>query len=106
MRDGIIIFKKDFIYLFWEREEGRQKEWERNIDEREKHLLVAYHTPLTGDMAHNPGLCPDWESNWRPFGPQAGTQSTVWNALMHTILTLTQSRWNMHSDSYFTDVEH
>ena len=28
------------------------------------------------DLAHNPGMCPDWESNWRPFVSQAGTQST------------------------------
>ena len=25
---------------------------------------------LTGDLARNPGMCPDWESNWRPFGLQ------------------------------------
>ena len=30
----------------------------------------------TGNSAHNPGMCPDWESNWQPFGLQAGTQST------------------------------
>ena len=28
---------KDFIYLFLERGEGREKERERNIDVREKH---------------------------------------------------------------------
>ena len=32
--------------------------------------------PPTGDLAHNPGMCPDWESNQRPFGSQASTQST------------------------------
>ena len=32
--------------------------------------------PPTGDLAHNPGVCRDWESNWRPFGLQAGTPST------------------------------
>ena len=57
-------FKKDFIDLFLEREEEREK------------CVVASCTPLTGDLAHNPGTCPDWESNWRPFGSQAGTQST------------------------------
>ena len=31
---------------------------------------------LTGDLSCNPDMCPDWESNWRPFGSQAGTQST------------------------------
>ena len=33
------------------------------------------HTP-TGYLACNPGMCPDWESNRRPFGSQAGTQSS------------------------------
>ena len=32
--------------------------------------------PSTGDMACNPGMCSDWESNQQPFGFQAGTQST------------------------------
>ena len=32
--------------------------------------------PPTRDLAHNPGMCPDWKMNWRPFGSQAGTQST------------------------------
>ena len=32
--------------------------------------------PPTGDLAHNPGICPDWEVNRRPFGSQAGIQST------------------------------
>ena len=30
----------------------------------------------TGDLAHNPGMCPAWESNRQPFGSQAGSQST------------------------------
>ena len=29
-----------------------------------------------GDLAHNTGMCPDWESSWQPFGLQAGAQST------------------------------
>ena len=37
---------------------------------------VASHTPPTGDLARNTGLCPDWELNQRPFGSQAGTEST------------------------------
>ena len=30
----------------------------------------------SGDPACNPGMCPDWESNWQPFGLQARAQST------------------------------
>ena len=64
----IFYFFKDFIYLFFERGKGK---------DRGKHLhVVASHVPPTGNMAHNPGMCPDWGSNWRPFGSQAGTQST------------------------------
>ena len=63
-------FLKDFIYLFLERGEGR----EENIDVWETHQLVASYTPPTGDLARNPGLCPDWEFNQRPFHLQAGTQ--------------------------------
>ena len=37
--------------------------------------MVASCVPPTGDLAPNPGMCPDWESNWRPFGSQAGAQS-------------------------------
>ena len=42
--------------------------------------MVASHRPPTRDVAHNPGVCPDWESNWnlldRGKGPWAGAQST------------------------------
>ena len=30
----------------------------------------------TVDLAHNPGMFPDWELNQRPFGSEASTQST------------------------------
>ena len=35
-------------------------------------LRAPYWEP---DLAHNPGMYPDWESNWQPFGSQAGAQS-------------------------------
>ena len=45
--------------------------------EGKKHqCVVASHAPPTGDLAHNPGICPDWESNRQPFGSQASTEST------------------------------
>ena len=43
---------------------------------REIYQSVTSNTPPTGDLACNPGMCPDWESNQRPFRSQAGTQST------------------------------
>ena len=67
----VCFFKKDFIYLFLERGEGREKERERNIN-----VWLPLTHPQLGDLACNPGICPDWESNWRPLGFQAGTQST------------------------------
>ena len=45
--------------------EGREKERERNTN-----------VSPTGDMARNPGMCPDWESNQQHFGFQASSQST------------------------------
>ena len=66
----ILFYLKKFIYLFLER--GREGE-----KEGEKHQsVVASHEPLVGDLARNPGTCPDWESHQLPFGLQASTEST------------------------------
>ena len=70
MQLKLFIFFKDFIYLLLERVEGRKRG-------RETSSVVASHMPPTGDLACNPGICPDLESNWQPIGSQAGgTQST------------------------------
>ena len=54
------------------RERGREGE-----REGEKHqCVVASCASAAGYLTHNPGLCPEWESNQRPFGLQASTQST------------------------------
>ena len=50
----------DFIYLFLEREK-KTLMWERNIDP-----LPLGHSP-TRDQTHNPGMCPDRESNQQLF---------------------------------------
>ena len=61
----IYLFFKDFIYLFLDRKK-----------EGEKHqCVVASHAPPMGDLACNPGMCPDWESNWWPFGLLVGAHS-------------------------------
>ena len=32
--------------------------------------------PTIRDLAHNPGMCPDWESNWQPVGLWDDAQPT------------------------------
>ena len=93
----LFFFFKDFIYLPLD----RRGEGER---EGEKHrCVVASRAPPTRDLAHNPGLCPDWELNQRPFGSQAGAQPTEphqpglfvtflsWWSLFALTLDMTQS---------------
>ena len=64
------LFKRFYLFIF--RERGREGE-----REGEKHqCVVASWAPPPGDLACNPGMCPDRESNWPPFGSQAGIQST------------------------------
>ena len=46
-----------FIYFLVRGREGER--------EGEKHqCVIAYHTPPTGDLVYNPGMCPAWELNW------------------------------------------
>ena len=46
-------------------------------EEGEKHqCVVASQVLPTGDLAHIPGMCPDWESNQQPFGLKSSAQST------------------------------
>ena len=42
-------------------------------------MCGCYHMSPTGDVARNPGMCPDWELNLQLFGSQA-----VLNPLSHT----------------------
>ena len=58
-------FFKIFIYLFLERWKGKDKEKDRNIN-----VWLPLACPLLGNLACHPGVCPDWESNLRPFGSQ------------------------------------
>ena len=62
-------FLKDFIFFILRERERKGK--------GEKHqCIVASHASPTGDLACNPGMCPDWELNQQPFGLQTSTQST------------------------------
>ena len=66
-------FLKKFIYLFLERERGR--EGERDGEKQQLPLIRA----LTEDQTPNPGMCPDQESNRQPL-----LCWTTSNALSHT----------------------
>ena len=74
-QNGISVFKKYILFIFREGE-GREKERERNIDVQETYQSVASCMPPSGDLACNPGTCPDWESKQQPFSLQASAQST------------------------------
>ena len=65
------LFLKIFYFIyFWTEGKGRRKRG------REISVYGCLHTPPTGDLAHNPGMCPDWGSNQWPFGSQAGALFT------------------------------
>ena len=67
--------RKDFLkgfYILIFRKWGKEGERKREKPQ----CVVASPVSPTGDLACNPGMCPDWESNQRSFGSQAGTQCT------------------------------
>ena len=55
---SFFFFKILFIFIF--RERGR--EGERKGEKYQ--CVLASHAPPTGDLAHSPGMWPDWESNY------------------------------------------
>ena len=72
MGSNFLSFSLERFYLFIFRERG----WEGEREGEKHQCVVVSQVPPTGDLAHNPGMCPDWELNWQPLGSQAGTQST------------------------------
>ena len=62
---------KDFIYLFLDRGEGKEKEREKNIN---AWLPLTYPLLRTWPTTHSCAL--DRESNWTPPGSQVCPQST------------------------------
>ena len=47
-------FKRFYLFLFREGKGGRKRE--RNIN-----VWLPLTRPLLGNLAHNPGVCPNWE---------------------------------------------
>ena len=65
-----IYLKILFIYFQTEGKRGRKR------GRRTPVCGCLLHAPHAGDLAQNPGMCPDWELNRQPFGLQASAQST------------------------------
>ena len=67
-------FFKILLIYFLERGEEREKEREREKDQCVRDTSIGCLS--LGNLACNPGVCPDWESNLQPFGSQVGVHST------------------------------
>ena len=52
----VTFFFKEFLFIF--RERGRDGDREGETHQGG----VVSHAPPTGDLARNPGTCPDWDS--------------------------------------------
>ena len=66
----------NFIYFLKILFNFREREKQGEVEGEKHQCVVASCAPPTKDLACNPGMCPDWESNQRLFGLQAHTQST------------------------------
>lgn len=81
------------IFFFFLEREGREVERGRELSRWER------NTP-TQDRTHNPGMCQDWESNWRPFAVQDNAQPTepqgsALSSCVHYCLSEHTLRWGM-----------
>ena len=69
---SFIYFLNSIYFIFREREWEGKRKGERNIN-----VWLSLACPLpAGDLACNPGMCPDWDSNQQLFALQASAQST------------------------------
>ena len=48
----IYIFLRFYLFIFREGREGER-------EEKKHQCMVASHVPPSGDLAYNPGMCPD-----------------------------------------------
>ena len=61
---SFLLFLRFYLFIF--RQRGREGEREG----KKYQCVVVSRAPHIEDLACNPGMCPDWESNWQPFGLQ------------------------------------
>ena len=85
-----IYFLTLFIYSYLEREEGRKKEMQRNMDVREKDLLVASRMSPDQDQSCNLGMSQNQESNPRPLTLRDDGQPTEphWSGPLFILIRL------------------
>ena len=58
------------LYFFIFKEKGKEGEGEKH------QCVVASLVPPSGNLACDPGMCPEWEAHHPPFGSQASSEST------------------------------
>ena len=84
MHEGTVLYlllKSLFIF----RQRGREEEREGRKHQFTQ-ALVACPTPPAGDLAPNPGMCPDWESNQWPSRLQDNTKPNWATPVRATVL--------------------
>ena len=80
----LVLFKKDFIYLFLDRGEGREKEMERNIN-----VCLSLMYLLLGPGLQPSARCPEWESVTLWFSGQHSThRATPARAILVVLIGL------------------
>ena len=69
----VLLSFKNTLFIYF-RQRGREGE----RDGEKHHVWLPLVCPLLGtDLTRNPGMCPDWELNQRPFDSQASAQSSL-----------------------------
>ena len=84
----ILFYLSNFLFIFLERGEGREKERKRNIDVWERNInwfpLIG---TSTGDQTQNPSMCPDWELN-------------LWHFALWDSAPPTEPHWSRQAPSF------
>ena len=87
---NLFVFK-DFICF-----QTRGREGER-VGQKHQCVVASCGYPPTEDLACNPGMCPDQDSNWQPFVSQASTQATELHQPGHLAQVILDSSCIFHA---------